>query len=76
VRYSWWRTAFDDPTDFAAIELGSALYNRAQTHIRLADFQILLASYAPQLMHMPAPAEPYVAPKVWPYPLRHFDGGR
>ncbi len=76
VHYSWWQTGFDDPTDFAAVELGSALYDRARTCVTLADFQTLLASYSPQLMHMPPPADPYKPPNVWPYPLGHFDGDK
>jgi len=72
VRYSWWRTGFDDPTDYVAVAFGLALYEQAKSNVSLADFQALLPGYSSQLMHMPEPVDPYVEPEVWPYPLGYF----
>jgi len=74
VNFQWWSAGFDDPTDFAAVDLGIALYERARTNVTLVDFQYLLPEYSSRLMHMPAPSEPYFNP-YWPYPLGYFDGG-
>ena len=74
VNFEWWRAGFDDPTDYAAVELGGRLFDRARYDVRMGDFKALLRAYASRLMHMPAPTEPYFNP-AWPYPLGYFDGG-
>ena len=68
-------TGYDDPYDYAAIEFGSALYDRYGPDVTVAEFEALLVEYAPDLLHMPAPPPGYQNP-AWPYPLGHFDGGR
>ena len=75
VNFSWWATGFDSPTDFAAIDLGDALYSSAKRNVRMEDIKVLLSAYSHRLEHMPAPPELYVAPKYWPYPLGFYDGG-
>ena len=74
VNFEWWQARFDDPVDYAAVELGSKLFDRVKSNVSRGDFEILLHSYSSQLMHMPVPTEPYFNP-AWPYPLGYFDGG-
>jgi len=74
VNFEWWHAGFDDPTDYAAVELGSELFDAARYSVHWEGFEALLQSYSSRLMHMPAPAEPYSNP-AWPYPSGYFDGG-
>jgi RHS repeat-associated protein len=75
VNLEWWDAGFDDPTDFAAVDLGSRLFSQAEFNVTLGSFQNLLQTNSSRLAHMPEPTTLYFNPS-WPYPLRYFDGGR
>lgn len=68
-------TLYDDPRDYAAIEFGSALYEKYAPGVTVAEFEALLVEYAPYLHRMSAPDSGYQNPN-WPYPLGYFNGGR
>jgi len=75
VNFTWWRTVFDDPADYAAVDLGSNLFEVVKKNVNMSTFQQILHSYSPSLAHMPEPANAYSNPN-WPYPLHYFDGGQ
>ncbi|MDH5606783.1 MAG: polymorphic toxin type 44 domain-containing protein, partial [Anaerolineae bacterium] len=74
ANFDWWKTGFDDTTDFASVELGSQIFDISGYSPSMSTYQNMLWLFSPQLDHMPKPSEFYSNPD-WPYPLRYFDGG-
>jgi len=71
----WWRTLFDNPTDYAAIELGVELYKTYGRHVPVQGFKRLLGIYKSRLERVYPPTDHYYN-LHYPYAVGHFDGGR
>ncbi|MGA9192002.1 MAG: RHS repeat-associated core domain-containing protein, partial [Anaerolineales bacterium] len=75
VNLRWWRTGFDDPEDFAAVSLGTSVFDNGPYPSNLGSFPTILKEYSPRMAHQPQPLLHYFNPH-WPYANGYFDGGR
>ncbi len=74
VNFRWWRTGFDDPTDYSAGQLGIDLYNSASYPVSARLLGNFIGARSGSLPHMPDPSYSLFNEK-WPYPVGTFDGG-
>jgi RHS repeat-associated protein len=71
----WALTAFDDPTDYTAVELGIELYSRNPSGVNRDDFERLLGKYLPTLDKADRPKRIYRNLVYGTnYPVGIFDG--
>jgi hypothetical protein len=71
---SWWRTAFEDPRDLAAVNLGYHLYESYGTGLTVEQFQTALTTEIMQTFQPPpSPISEPALPQRNRYPLGYFD---
>jgi hypothetical protein len=74
VNPDWIESFFDDPVDWASVELGVQMYNALGKQMTITQFKDYLAFPGNELNQMAPLIEYEEFEPAWPYPAGYFNG--